>query len=202
MILVGNRPAAGEAEAFRELARHIARGSHAVFLSPEVFQRGDSRTGWLPLANKGGRTDLPAWVYHKDDWTKNHPIFDGLPAGCIMDHTFYREIISNTGWTGQDVPAEVVAGSINTACGYNSGLLVAVYNLGAGRFTLNTLRIRENLGSDPVAERLVRNMLRHAARDVGKPPGRSADRFRGTTQGDGILTHTRSRNETTRGGLL
>ena len=87
-----------------------------------------------------------------------------------MDHTFYREIISNTGWSGQDAPAEVVAGSINTACGYSSGLLVAVYNLGAGRFTLNTLRIRENLGGDPVAERLLRNMLRHAARDANRPP--------------------------------
>ena len=30
--------------------------------------------------------------------------------------------------------------------------------------------MRENLGSDPVAERLLRNMLRHAARDADKPP--------------------------------
>ena len=66
-------------------------------------------------------------------------------------------------------PAEVVAGSINTSSGYNSGLLVAVYNFGSGRFLLNTLRIRENLGRDPVAERLLRNMLRHAARDLAKP---------------------------------
>ena len=87
-----------------------------------------------------------------------------------MDHAFYREVLPNTVWAGQDVPAEVVAGAINTACGYSSGLTVAVYNLGAGRFTLNTLRIRENLGSDPVAERLLRNMLRHAARDTAKPP--------------------------------
>ena len=64
----------------------------------------------------------------------------------------------------------MVAGSINTAMRIHSGLTVAVYNLGAGRFTLNTLRIRENLGSDPVAERLLRNMLRHAARDVNQPP--------------------------------
>jgi hypothetical protein len=169
VILVGNHVPAGEAKAFRELARHIARGSHAVFLSPEIFQRGDNRTGLLPLTNKGGRVDLLNWLYHKDDWTKNHPIFDGLPAGCLMDHTFYREIISNTGWSGQEAPAEVVAGSINAACGYSSGLLVAVHNLGAGRFTLNTLRIRENLASDPVAERLLRNMLRHAACNTNKP---------------------------------
>jgi hypothetical protein len=167
---VGNRPPADQSEAFRELARHIARGSHAVFLSPDVFQKGDNRAYWLPLVNKGARVKLPIYLYHKDDWTKNHPIFAGLPAGRIMDHTFYREIFPTTGWSGQDVPAEVVAGAIDTSLGYSSGLTVAVYGLGAGRFTINTLRIRENLGNDPVAERLLRNMLRYAARDADKPP--------------------------------
>ena len=171
VILVGNRPAAGEAEAFRELARHVARGSHAVFLVPEVFKKDDKTpTQWLPLAHKGQRYPLDNWLYHKDDWAKNHAIFDGLPAGCILEHAFYREVLPNTVWGGQDVPAEVVAGSINTAIGYSSGLTIAVYNLGAGRFTLNTLHIREHLGADPVAERLLRNMLRHAARDVNQLP--------------------------------
>jgi hypothetical protein len=49
-------------------------------------------------------------------------------------------------------------------------LTVAGHHLGAGRFTLNTLRIRENLGRDPVAERLLRNMLRDAARHTGQLP--------------------------------
>ena len=169
VILVGNRPAAGGAEAFGGLTRHIARGSHVVFLVPEVFQKNDKTTYWLPLANKGTRYPLDNWLYHKDDWAKNHPIFDGLPAGCILDHTVYREVLPNTVWGGQDLPAEVVAGSINTALGYSSGLTVAVYKLGAGRFTLNTLHIREHLGNDPVAERLLRNILRHAARDTHQP---------------------------------
>ncbi len=169
VILVGCHAAAGEAAAFGELARHIARGSCAVFLSPEIFQKDKNPTHWLPMAHKGTRGDLPAWVYHPDYWTKNHPIFDGMPCGCIMDHTYFREVISNSAWMGQDAPAEVVAGMIGTACGYNSGLSVAVYRLGEGRLTLNTLHIRENLGKDPVAERLLRNMLRHAGTDVGKP---------------------------------
>ena len=46
---------------------------------------------------------------------------------------------------------------------------MAVYPLGAGRFVLNTLRIRDTLGRDPAAERLLRNMLRYAARDIDKP---------------------------------
>ena len=86
-----------------------------------------------------------------------------------MDYTFYREIISDVAWCGQPPPAEAVAGAINAAQGYSSGLLVAVHKLGAGRFILNTLRIRENLGSDPAAEHLLRNMLNYAAADAGKP---------------------------------
>ena len=166
---MGNRHAPQGAEAFRQLARHIACGSNAVFLDPEVFKDGANPTHWLPLVHKGTRYPLENWLYHKDDWAKNHPIFAGLPAGCILDHTVYREVLPTTVWGGQDLPAEVVAGSINTAIGYSSGLTVAVYRLGAGRITLNTLRIRDHLGSDPVAERLLRNMLRHAAGGTHQP---------------------------------
>ena len=170
VILVGATPPAAKAGAFRELAKQIARGSHAVFLSPGVFAEGDDRARWLPLTNKGEVVGLTVMLYHKDDWAKNHPIFEGLPAGRVLEHTFYREMLSGTAFSGQDAPSEAVAGAINTCLGYSSGLTVAVHDLGAGRFTLNSLRIRENLGSDPVAERLLRNMLNHAARHVDLPP--------------------------------
>ena len=170
VILVGAAPPAAKAEAFRELAKQIARGSHAVFLSPDVFAEGEDPAHWLPLAIKGNIVGLTVMLYHKDDWAKNHPIFEGLPAGRVLEHTFYREMLSGTAFAGQDVPTEAVAGAINTCLGYSSGLTVAVYDLGAGKFTLNSLRIRDNLGTDPVAERLLRNMLNHAARHVNLPP--------------------------------
>ena len=49
--------------------------------------------------------------------------------------------------------------------------IVVYYALtdGAGRFTLNTLRIRDNLGADPIAERLLRNMLRYASTNTPQP---------------------------------
>jgi hypothetical protein len=170
VILAGAHPAPGGGKAFGNLVRRIARGSTAVFLCPKIFEHRGDRTHWLPLAHKGQRIDFHCWLYHKDDWAKQHPIFDGLPAGCILDHAVYREVVPASGWTGQDVPDEVVAGAIDTSLGYRSGLTVAVYRLGAGRIILSTLRLRENLGRDPVAERLLRNMLRHAARDIDKPP--------------------------------
>lgn len=169
VIVVGYRPAPGEGEAFAELTRHIAQGSHAIFLYPEVFMKGEDRTRWLPLARKGGRPEMQVWWCPKNDWSKRHPIFDGLPSGGILDHTYYREIFGGSAFSGQDVPAEVVSGSMVTSSGYASGLNVAVYNLGGGRFTINALHIRQNLGGDPVAERLLRNMLRYAARDIDEP---------------------------------
>lgn len=64
---------------------------------------------------------------------------------------------------------EVVAGATNTSVDYSAGLFVSVNSFGAGQFILNTLYIRENLGRSPVADRLLVNMLRHAAHDLSKP---------------------------------
>ena len=169
VILVSANPRQPGGAAFRELLEHIARGSAAVFLSPHVFRNEKSPLAWLPLARKGSLCPLPSWLYHKDEWTKRHPIFDGLPSGGLMDYTFYREIISDVAWSGQDVPAEVVAGATNTSQDYSAGLTVSVHSLGAGRFILNTLHIRENLGLNPAADRLLLNLLRHAAHDTAKP---------------------------------
>jgi len=170
VILASNKPASpGGAEAFAELARRIARGSTVVFLSPEVFAQGDQPTAWLPLVRKGTVSPIHGWLYLKDEWAKCHPIFEGLPSGGLMDYAYYREIIPDAVWSGQDPPAEAVAGAIKASQDYASGLMVAVYNLGEGRLVLNTLRIRENLGGHPAAERLLRNMLRYAARDLEQP---------------------------------
>jgi hypothetical protein len=169
ILAAGTPPSPGGAPVFRELAQRIARGSAVVFLSPAVFAKGDQPAAWVPLAKKGNLVGLPSWLYHKDEWAKNHPIFDGLPAGGLMDYTFYREIISDTAFVGQDAPAEVVAGATNTSQDYSAGLTVSGNSLGAGQFILNTLLVRENLGRNPAADRLLLNMLRHAARDVSKP---------------------------------
>jgi hypothetical protein len=162
-------PVPGDAAVFRGLAERIARGATVVFLSPAVFARGDQKTAWLPLANKGSLVGLPSWLYHKEEWAKPHPIFAALPAGGLMDYTVYRELIPDAAFAGLDPPAEAVAGGINASIGYSSGLFIATYPLGAGRFVLNTLHIREHLGRQPAAERLLRNLLRCAARDADRP---------------------------------
>ena len=144
-----------------------------MFLSPEVFKKGNNALGWLPLARKGTRGLVSEYyfpqVYVRDEWAQRHPIFNGLPTG-LMDYVFYREIIPDYRYSGQDTPDEAVAGAFRTSMGYNCAeLMLSVYNLGAGRFILNALRVRQALGQDPTAEHLLRNMLNYAARDADKP---------------------------------
>jgi len=165
VILVGEEPEPpGGERAFRELTDRISRGASAVFLSPEVFAEGDDPVAGLSLAAKGRLVSIVGWLYLKDEWAKAHPIFEGLPAGGLMDYTFYREIIPDALFQGQEPPLEAVAGAIKASQGYDSGLMMAVYGLGVGRFAINTLLVRENLGTHPAADRLLVNMLRHAAR--------------------------------------
>jgi hypothetical protein len=87
-----------------------------------------------------------------------------------MKYTFYREILNSEVFTGLQPPLEAISGALDTSEGYHSDLLVSVHSLGEGRFILNSLKIRENLGHVPAAERLLRNMLNYAERDTGKPP--------------------------------
>jgi hypothetical protein len=158
VILVSKTP-----PMFEELWRRVQGGATAVFLSPDVLKKDAQPLGWLPLANKGTATPIRGWLYLKDEWAKRHPIFDGLPSGGLMDYTFYREIIPDLVLVGQDPPDDTVAGAIKASQDYSSGLMLAVYESGAGRLILNTLLIRENLGPHPVAERLLRNLLNYAA---------------------------------------
>ncbi len=58
---------------------------------------------------------------------------------------------------------------IRAQFGYKSTQQTVGYEFGSGRFIFNTLHIRDMLGVDPVAERLLRNMLNYAARDLDKP---------------------------------
>ncbi|HNQ89141.1 MAG TPA: glycoside hydrolase family 2 TIM barrel-domain containing protein [Verrucomicrobiota bacterium] len=170
VILVSGRPAQDPAVVFPDLARRIARGSAVVFLTTDTYAKGDQPTGWLPLKSRGGISGIARWLYHADEWAKRHPIFEGLPCGGLMDYSHYRELIPDVVFSGLDPVADPVAGGINASWGYQSGLLVAVCKFGAGEFILNALSIRDSLGKVPQADRLLRNMLRFAARDTAQPP--------------------------------
>ena len=175
VILVSSNPASpGGQTAFDDLTTRIENGSVVIFLSPAVFASGDNATAFVPLNNQGILLELAGgFIFPKDDWNKSHAIFDGLPSSGVMDYTFYREIIPDHVFSGQNLPLEAVAGGISTSSSiYQSGLTIAVHQRGEGYFILNTMLIRDNLGDNPAAERLLRNLLRYAqCREIGPIEG-------------------------------
>ena len=178
LILVSKKPAApGGREVFEELVRRIASGSSAVFLSEKVFADNDLTTRWLPLKTKGIITKSRSWIYGRDEWVKDHPVFEGLQKGGLMDLQFYRELLAGSHplFTGIAKPEAALAGAFQTSSFdsvlgiYHYGLIMAEYPVWAGRILLNTLLVAENLGEVPQAERLLRNMLNYMSRDLSKP---------------------------------
>ncbi|HOZ48050.1 MAG TPA: glycoside hydrolase family 2 TIM barrel-domain containing protein [Candidatus Hydrogenedentes bacterium] len=169
VILASGKPTADPAVVFEDLAQRMARGSTVIFLTTDTYAKDAESTGWLPLKTKGNVSGIARWLYHSDEWCKRHPIFEAMQAGGVMDYGYYRELIPDVVFMGIESATDPVAGGINASWGYQSGLTVAVYKLGEGEFILNSLLIRDNLGKVPQAERLLRNMLRFAGRNMAKP---------------------------------
>ena len=183
LILVSSKPAPpGGNAAFAELARRMARGSTVIFLSPRVFANGDQPTAWLPLAGKGTLGPIRGWLYLKDEWAKEHPFFEGMPAGGLMDYDYYRELIPDLLLQGQEPPDQAIAGAIKASQDYSSGLMLAVYDFGAGRFVLNTLRIREHLATHPACRAIAAQPAPSRAQRLRLAARRVADRFRPSTR--------------------
>jgi hypothetical protein len=186
VIVAGTKPPA--APGCAQLVRLVARGSTVIFLDRSLLMASGGRepracsekaaacfVGSKTLGRPHGHM-----LFRSERWVKPHPLFAGLPAGGTMDYSFYGTLISHLVYRERGTPnpppheprlAEAICGSIciNAEKGYISGLHIGVHELGAGRFILNTLDIAPNLGAHPAAERLLRNMLKYAARGVEKP---------------------------------
>ena len=103
-LVVGVPKGGDPAAAFADLKARLEKGSNVMFLTPDTCRLGDKATGGLPLESQGGIAALPVWLYHVDQWAANHPVFDGLQAGGLMDYGYYREILPNRFFVGLPKP--------------------------------------------------------------------------------------------------
>ncbi len=167
VILVGDVSAKAQASDWRTLAELMATGSTVIFLSQDAFKRDKQEAAWLPLANKGRIHDFNDWLYHKECVAKPHAIFEGLQGKGMLDWYYYGPMWPHYVFEGQDTPNEVVAASFaagySTAGGYASGILLGSYKFGAGQFIVNSFPILDWVDKHPVADRLLLNLVKHAA---------------------------------------
>jgi hypothetical protein len=195
ILIVGGKPQ--DRETLIDLARQTACGSTAVFLAPSTFRSGKDSTRWLPLGKKGivARMDDVAGYYRADRWAKQHPVFDGMPSGGMIDYKYFRNVISaealcqehtvpaTSGYAYSEAsspltyPSETICGATRISHTYCSGVHLGVWEFGRGRFIVNTLRLSQNLGRDPAADRLFCNLLHFASRDVHRPMERLPEAF-------------------------
>ena len=166
-----NTPA--ERKLFGQLAAFIKAGGTAVYL-----QGGGAKVRW----GQAGRASplLPINVRSKralGHWmciprlVNDHPVFDGLPVNCMMG-PIYENVWAQS--TLLDVDGETIAGAIgfdwfpdydlSKRHYYGPGDTwwgsdMAIAPLDNGRCIVSQLRLVDNLGSDPVADKILLNLI-------------------------------------------
>ncbi|MBO7393159.1 MAG: hypothetical protein J6U98_03030, partial [Abditibacteriota bacterium] len=145
--------ASGAIEDLAAVMKAVEEGAKCVFLDGSAINEKPE----VPGVGKFVHADM--WLYHKDDTAMaNHPFFKGLPTG-LMDAFRYREVLRSFWWKGGATPDDLAAVGFNTSNGYGCGVTLGGYKHGAGMFYINALRIREEIGISPVAERILLNII-------------------------------------------
>ena len=168
---VAHTPA--QRQLFKDLAEFIRKGGTAVYL-----QAGGPQVPW----GRGGEASplLPvhAWLKRaRGYWTciphlvKEHPIFKGLPTGGMMG-PIYENVCADSTLVG--IQGEIIVCSIGFDWFPNYdrskrhyygpgdawwGADLAIVPFGRGRCILSRLRLVENLGRDPVADKILLNLI-------------------------------------------
>jgi beta-galactosidase len=162
---------------FNKLTTFIKAGGTAIYM-----QAGGPKVPW----GRAGKASplLPVKVRHKralGHWigiprlVNDHPIFNGLPVNCMMGPV-YENVWSQS--TLQDVVGETLAGAIGfdwfpdydlgKRHYYGPGDVwwgsdLAIAPIGQGRCILSQLRLVDNLGQDPVADKILYNLIEFAS---------------------------------------
>ena len=102
---------------------------------------------------------------------RDHPVYRGLPVKCLMGQV-YRNVVARrslvvpaTDWIAGTITYDWYAGLKHKqnylgVSGAYHGADLTVLPHGQGRFVLGTHRLTANLGQDPVADRILANLVR------------------------------------------
>jgi hypothetical protein len=159
---------------FGELAEFIKAGGIAVYLQgggPNVpWGKAGQASPLLPI-NARLKRAMGHWMCIPR-LVNDHPVFEGLPVNCMMG-PIYENVWAQS--TLLDVDGDTIAGAIgfdwfpdydlSKRHYYGPGDTwwgsdLAVAPLGKGRCIVSQLRLVENLGSDPVADKILFNLIR------------------------------------------
>ena len=149
----------------------VKDGAWAIVLSPPHPGEPMHITGML---SPGIETvENPSMGYHA--YSIPHPIFEGLPVEKLFGRE-YRNVMPFESLTPSSrfEPQKTWESVCGLVTGYRGfvGHCVLLMPMGEGMIILNTLRLAENLGVDPLADRILANMVRYAERAGGRTEAR------------------------------
>ncbi len=171
-VVLVNAPSVEDRQtAFRPLLDWIASGGIAVFLSPHAFGLDEEsvhgvfykgRLAWCPFGADVGVKQARGCWWAVDHVVKDRPIVAGLLTGRLMDMHYHRLLHPRWTYVGLNEGDVAIAGLGIGTCGeednYWAGADLTTLPWGEGRVILSTLLIAENVGRDPVADRLALNL--------------------------------------------
>jgi hypothetical protein len=165
-----------EQQRFADLMRFIKAGGAAVYIQGvgQYYQRSESNQVQSPTVPFAARVEAAQGL-----WTciphlvREHPIFAGLPAGGMMRDT-YENVWARQ--TLRDLSVEPIVASIgfkwfseDHRLHYSGpgeswwGADLAIVPHGQGQIVVSQLRVVEHLGKDPVADKLLQNLIEFVA---------------------------------------
>jgi len=175
VVLVGVPPSRDEAgERWGALHADIDIGATAVLASAEPFRTGIVfygkseliRPDQLPWGPSFSAHGLHDFLYHREVMSRRHPVFEGLPAGGILDWRIYGPVVGHDGFdqceVGDDVAAAGFAAGYAVKGGYDSGVVVGARRVGKGRLVYSGLDVLTYIDAHPAADRLLLNLIRYA----------------------------------------
>lgn len=166
-IVVGHPRASATNRQWSDLARRMAQGDTAIFLSPDAFAVQKETSRRFPAKKKGRIYEFNDWLYHKECVAKPCALFEGLQGKGLLDWDYFGPTLPRIVFDGCDVePDKVFAAAFATGYtapgGYASGVLLAHMRFFAGGFVVNSFEIAGNLGF-PVADRMLVNAVRYGS---------------------------------------
>ncbi|MGM9625203.1 MAG: hypothetical protein ACI3XM_05790 [Eubacteriales bacterium] len=112
----------------------------------------------------GNRIYVRNWLYHMDSYIADADIFTGLADVGLVDMDLFRLVYPDHYMIDTAEPHQTYCASFGSGLFAKDSCIAALtmgtFLFGKGRVTLNTFKILENIGSDPVADRLLYNLMK------------------------------------------
>ena len=148
-----------------------AAGANVIFLDDSLFDVSNTtdqafmgkavyETGKTLI---GSRIYYRNWLYHLDSYIADTDISDGISSTGLVDMNIYRKVYPDHYFVDTEKPTTTYCAAFGSGlfakdnCIY--GLVLGKFTYGKGSITVNTFKLINNIGEDPIVDILFRNIL-------------------------------------------